>query len=50
MPDIGAIVFSCMAILLAGVVRGYSGFGFAMIAVLSLSLFLPPAAVVPVFL
>jgi uncharacterized membrane protein YfcA len=50
MPDIGAIIFSCVAILLAGVVRGYSGFGFAMIAVLSLSLFLPPAAVVPAIL
>lgn len=50
MPDIGAIIFSCLAILLAGIVRGYSGFGFAMIAVLSLSLFLPPVEVVPAIL
>jgi uncharacterized membrane protein YfcA len=47
MPGIGAILFSCLAILLAGIVRGYSGFGFSMIAVLSLSLFLPPVEVVP---
>ena len=47
MPDIGAIIFSCLAILLAGVARGYSGFGFSMIAVLSLSLVLPPVDVVP---
>ncbi len=37
-------------ILLAGIVRGYSGFGFSMIAVISLSLVLPPARVVPVIL
>ena len=47
MPDIGTIIFSFLAILLAGVVRGYSGFGFSMIAVLSLSLVLPPVDVVP---
>jgi uncharacterized protein len=50
MPDIGAIIFSCLSILLAGIVRGYSGFGFSMIAVLSLSLFLPPVDVVPAIL
>jgi hypothetical protein len=47
MPDLGTIIFSFLAILLAGLVRGYSGFGFSMIAVLSLSLVLPPVEVVP---
>lgn len=35
-------------ILVAGVVRGYSGFGFSMVAVISLSLAFPPPDVVPV--
>ncbi|RTZ98923.1 MAG: sulfite exporter TauE/SafE family protein [Deltaproteobacteria bacterium] len=44
------IVFLGVMILMAGIVRGYSGFGFSMIAVISLSLVLPPAQVVPVIL
>lgn len=50
MPDILIIVYSCLAILMAGVVRGYSGFGFSMIAVLSLSLVLPLVNIVPCIL
>lgn len=48
--EIHTIVFLGGIILLAGIVRGYSGFGFSMIAIISLSLILPPARVVPVIL
>jgi uncharacterized membrane protein YfcA len=37
-------------VLVAAVVRGYSGFGFAMVAVTGLSLLRPPAEVIPVVL
>ena len=39
-----------MAVLGAGIVRGYSGFGFAMITVTSMSLVFPPSKVIPVIL
>ena len=39
-----------IAVFIAGIIRGYSGFGFAMVAVTSMSLVLPPAQVVPVVL
>lgn len=48
--EIHTIVFLGGTILLAGIVRGYSGFGFSMIAIISLSLILPPARVVPMIL
>jgi uncharacterized membrane protein YfcA len=38
------------ALLIAAVVRGYSGFGFSMLAVSGLTLVLPPAAAVPIVL
>ena len=44
------LIFSGCAILTAGIIRGYSGFGFSMIAVVSLSLVMPPAEIVPVIL
>lgn len=44
------LIFSCCVILSAGIIRGYSGFGFSMIAVVSLSLVMPPAEIVPVIL
>lgn len=44
------LVFSGCVILFAGIIRGYSGFGFSMIAVVSLSLVIPPAEIVPVIL
>ncbi|NVN38487.1 TSUP family transporter [Komagataeibacter swingsii] len=37
--------FSC--VFLAAVVRGFSGFGFALLTVISLSFVLPPATIVP---
>lgn len=38
------------AVLTAAVVRGYSGFGFAMVAVTGMSLVMPPSLAVPVVL
>ena len=41
------LLYALSAILLAAVIRGYSGFGFSALTVTSLSLILPPAEVVP---
>ena len=41
------IFYAFLAILIAAVIRGYSGFGFSALTVTSLSLILPPAEVVP---
>jgi len=46
----GPLAFSLAVVFLAGVVRGYSGFGFSALCVASLTLVLPPAQVVPVVL
>ena len=43
----GMLLYAFSAILLAAVIRGYSGFGFSALTVTSLSLVLPPAEVVP---
>ncbi|GIT72189.1 MAG: hypothetical protein Ct9H300mP28_20030 [Pseudomonadota bacterium] len=43
----GMLLYAFSAILLAAVIRGYSGFGFSALTVTSLSLILPPAEVVP---
>jgi uncharacterized membrane protein YfcA len=48
--DIFTIVFSALAVLVAGIIRGYSGFGFSMIATTSMTLVLPPVEVIPVVL
>ena len=39
--------YAVACIFFAAVVRGYSGFGFSMLAITSLSLLLPPAQIVP---
>ena len=44
------LAFAAVAVFVAGIIRGYSGFGFAMVAVTSISLVLPPVLVVPVVL
>jgi uncharacterized membrane protein YfcA len=44
------VVFLGCSILLAGIIRGYSGFGFSMTAVVSLSLVMPPPEAVPMIL
>jgi uncharacterized protein len=41
------LVYAVACIFGAAVVRGYSGFGFAMLAIVSLSLLLPPIEIVP---
>lgn len=49
-PDPWILALTALAILAAGIVRGYSGFGFSMIAVTSLTLFFPAVDVVPTIL
>lgn len=41
------IGYSVVCIFLAAIVRGYSGFGFSLLAITALSLVLPPSEVVP---
>jgi uncharacterized membrane protein YfcA len=41
------LLYAVLCIFAAAVVRGYSGFGFSLLAVTSLSLLLPPAQIVP---
>lgn len=48
LPALAVLASASLCVLIAGAVRGYSGFGFAMAAVPLLSLVLEPAAVVPV--
>ncbi len=43
-------IFLCVSVFVAGVVRGYSGFGFAMIAAVTLSAGLSPREAVPIIL
>jgi uncharacterized protein len=46
----GLIAYTLVVVFLAGIVRGYSGFGFSALVTLSLSLFLPPSMVVPMLM
>ncbi|RLK51119.1 hypothetical protein DFR31_1035 [Alkalispirillum mobile] len=46
----GIVAYATLAVFLAGIVRGYTGFGFSALVLLLLSLVFPPAAVVPVLL
>jgi len=48
--SIYTLIFLGCSILVAGIIRGYSGFGFSMVAVMSLSLIFPPVEVVPLIL
>ena len=48
--DLSSLIVAVIAVLIAGFIRGYSGFGFAMVAVTSMSLVIPPARVVPIVL
>ena len=50
LPAVWKIVYAPMAVLIAGYIRGYSGFGFSMVTVLSLSMVFRPVEVVPVVL
>jgi uncharacterized membrane protein YfcA len=42
-----ALAFASAAVFVAGVVRGFSGFGFALLSISAVSMVLPPAVVVP---
>ena len=44
----GLIAYAVVAVFLAGIVRGYTGFGFSALVMLSLALFLPPALIMPI--
>jgi len=48
--ELGALIVPITAVFAAGIIRGYSGFGFAMVAVTSMSLVLAPSLVVPIVL
>ncbi len=48
--DLFSLIVALISVFLAGIIRGYSGFGFAMVAVTSISLVLPPIHVVPLVL
>jgi len=48
--DLTSLIIAVVAVFTAGVIRGYSGFGFAMVAVTSMALVIPPARVVPLVL
>jgi len=48
--DILSLIVTFFSVFVAGIIRGYSGFGFAMVAVTSISLVLPPVHVVPLVL
>jgi uncharacterized membrane protein YfcA len=42
-----ALAYAFICVFLAAVVRGFSGFGFALLAIISISFVLPPATIVP---
>ena len=42
-----ALVYATTCILFAAIVRGYSGFGFSMLSITALSIFLPPNETIP---
>ena len=48
--SIPEVIYAAICIVIAAFVRGYSGFGFSMISVISLSLIISPARIVPVIL
>ncbi len=41
------IALACLIIFLAAIVRGFSGFGFSLLAITALSLLYPPAEIIP---
>lgn len=47
MPDLILLVPAAALIFCAAIVRGYSGFGFSLLSITGLSLFFPPARVIP---
>ena len=50
LPAVWKLAYAATAVVIAGFIRGYSGFGFSMITVVSLSMVFKPVEVVPVVL
>lgn len=50
MPEVWKLAYAAAAVVMAGFIRGYTGFGFSMITVVSLSMVFKPVEVVPVVL
>lgn len=50
LPSLSVLFGAAIVALLAGIVRGFSGFGFSAVCVAGLSLFVPPSTVVPAVL
>jgi uncharacterized membrane protein YfcA len=50
LPELWKLAYAATAVVIAGIIRGYSGFGFSMITVVSLSMVFRPVEVVPVVL
>ncbi len=48
--DLFSLIVTIISVFIAGIIRGYSGFGFALVAVTSISLVLPPVQAVPIVL
>jgi uncharacterized membrane protein YfcA len=46
-PTLLTVSIAAVLVFLAAIVRGYSGFGFSLLAITSLSLIFPPAQVIP---
>lgn len=46
-PDLLPIALASGLVFLAAIVRGYSGFGFSLLAITSLSLLFPPSQIIP---
>jgi uncharacterized membrane protein YfcA len=44
---LAVVAYSVVCVFLAAIVRGYSGFGFSLLAITALSLTLPPSEIVP---
>ena len=41
------IVYGCIVVFVCAIVRGFSGFGFSLLAITAISLLMPPSAVIP---
>lgn len=44
---LGILLYAAVVVFLAAIVRGFSGFGFSLLTIISLSLVMPPASIVP---
>ncbi len=47
MPDVATLAYGTLCVFLAAIVRGYSGFGFSLLAITAMSLVIAPRDIVP---